>query len=282
MAHFLCVCVCVCVCLCVCVCVWCNCTIIIWREEEVRAEVGGCLPLEDHEQDWIQIEVFGVGPEDGGHHGRIGGRKQILKWKLERWNVEGELEMKCVSAPQNPGRLWLGSRCGCGLDCGGGEDGRGQWDPGGWILLLCDWIQDVRVEELSVTFTPHLGWVEAPAMPSETWWTEGWGREEGWGVLQSTLCSHKKAQLFLLGPEGRLYFPQWQASVCKKQIVSLSPWGEACESFLSLQGILWCCMLLSSSTNGDSRIQIRMVVTRVPDQGQTHILIHMVYFHEVK
>ena len=70
-----------------------------------------------------------------------------------------------------------------------------------------------------------------------------------------TLCSHKKAQLFLLGPEGRLYFSQWQANVCKKQIVSLSPWGEACESFLSLQSILWCCMLLSSSTNKDSRVR---------------------------
>ena len=34
MAHFLSVSV------CVCVCVWCNCTTIIWREEEVRAEVG--------------------------------------------------------------------------------------------------------------------------------------------------------------------------------------------------------------------------------------------------
>ena len=92
-------------------------------------------------------------------------------------------------------------------------------------------------------------------MPSETWWTEGWASEEGWRVLQSTLCFHKKAQLFLLGPEGRLYFSQWQANVCKNQIVSLSPWGEACESFLSLQSIFWCCMLLSSSTNGDSGVR---------------------------
>ena len=35
-----------------CVCVWCNCTSIIWREEKVRAEVGGeGSTLEDHEQD---------------------------------------------------------------------------------------------------------------------------------------------------------------------------------------------------------------------------------------
>jgi hypothetical protein len=38
--------------MCVCVCVWCNCTSIIWREEKVRAEVGGGeSTLEDHEQD---------------------------------------------------------------------------------------------------------------------------------------------------------------------------------------------------------------------------------------
>ena len=36
----------------VCVCVWCNCMSIIWREEKVRAEVGGKgSTLEDHEQD---------------------------------------------------------------------------------------------------------------------------------------------------------------------------------------------------------------------------------------
>ena len=35
-----------------CVCVWCNCISIIWREEKVRAEVGGeGSTLEDHEQD---------------------------------------------------------------------------------------------------------------------------------------------------------------------------------------------------------------------------------------
>ena len=35
-----------------CVCVWCNCMSIIWREEKVRAEVGGKgSTLEDHEQD---------------------------------------------------------------------------------------------------------------------------------------------------------------------------------------------------------------------------------------
>ena len=38
------------VCVCVCVCV-CNCTSIIWREGELRPEVGGGgSPLEDHEQ----------------------------------------------------------------------------------------------------------------------------------------------------------------------------------------------------------------------------------------
>ena len=196
------------------------------------------------------------------------------------WRVDWRWD--CISGAENTGRLWLGSRCGCGLDYVDGEDSRVQGHPGGWILLLCDWIRDVRVEELNVTFTPCLGWVEAPAMPSETWWTEGWGNEVGWGDLQSTFCSHKRAQLILLDLEGRLYFSQWQARMCKKQDVSLSPWGEACESFLSLQSILWCCMLLSSSSNRDSRIQTRMVLIRVPDQGQTHILIHMIYFHEAK
>ena len=28
--------------------------------------------------------------------------------------------------------------------------------------------------------------------------------------------------------------------------------------------------------------QTRMVLVRVPDQGQMHILIHMIYFHEAK
>ena len=135
------------------------------------------------------------------------------------------------------------------------------WDPGVAVGRLCGWRGHQGSEGpwgLN-SFTVWLNtrcesrsWVWPSAMPSENCWTEGSGSEEGWGVLQSTLYSHKKAQLFLLGPEGRLYFSQWQATVCKKQVVSLSPWGEACESFLSLQSILWCCMLLSSSTNGDS------------------------------
>ena len=262
MAHFLSVCVCGCVCVCVC-----NCTSIIWREGEVRPEVGGKgVTSGGPWAGWnSERRVWGL-PWRCGHHGRIRSRKQILKCELERCNVEGELEMKCGSGAQNPGRLWLGSRCGCGLDYVDGEDSRGQGNAGGWILLLRDWIRDVRVEELSVT-TPCLAWVEAPAMPSEAWWNVGWGSEEGWGDLQSTLCSHKRAQLFLLGPEGRLYFSQGQARVCKKQDVSLSPWGEACELFLSLQSILWCCMLLSSSPSGDSGIWTRMVLIRVLDQG---------------
>ena len=263
------------VCLCVSVCV-CGVTAPLSFGGKKRWELRlGCLPLEDHKQAWIQIEEFGVGPEDGGHHGRIWGRKQILKWKLERWNVESELEMECVSAPQNPGRLWLGSRCGCGLDYVDGEDSRGQGGPWrlnsftAWLAMRCK-SQGV---ECDLHSPPWLGGGTSNALRDLV--NQGVGE---WGGLESfALCSHKKAQLFLLGPESRLYFSQWPARVCKKHYMFLSPWGEACESFLSLQGILWCCMLLSSSTKEDSRIQTRMVVIRVPDQGWTHINIYSIF-----
>ena len=94
----------------------------------------------------------------------------VRKMKWGGWTGDGRVGLELRT---QGGYGW--DPGGCGLDYVDEEDSRGQGHPGGWILLLRDWIWDVRVKELSVTFTPRGGWVEAPGMPSETWWTEGWG-----------------------------------------------------------------------------------------------------------
>ena len=135
---------CVCVRVCVCVCVWCNCTSIIWREAKVRAEVGGggvnsggpWTGLNSDRRVWSL-------PWRCGHHGRIGDRKQILKCELERWKVEGELEMGVWVWSSELREVMGGIQVWLWVDSVDGEDIRGQRGPGDWTLLLCDWIRDV-------------------------------------------------------------------------------------------------------------------------------------------
>lgn len=131
-----------------------------------------------------------------GHHGRIGGRKQILKCELERWNVEGELEMGVWVWSSEPREIVAGIQVWLWVDSVDGEDSRGQGDPGGWILLLCDWIWDVRVEVLSVTFSDALRELV----------NQGVGKRGGLESFAKYTLLPQESTTLPLGPRGQALF----------------------------------------------------------------------------
>ena len=152
-------------------------------------------------------------------------------------------------------------------------------DPGGWILLLHDWLWDVRVKELSVTFTPHLGWVEAPAMPSETWWTKGWGSEEGWRVLHSALTRKHNSSSWaqragFTSPSDRPGCVRSITCFCPLEVKHVSHFCLFKASFDAA-----CCSPLQPKKTPGFRQEWLSSEFLIKDG---HILIYIVYFHEVK
>ena len=80
----------------------------------------------------------------------------------------------------------------------------------------------------------------------------GVGEWRGLGSFTKyTLLSQESATL-PLGPRGQALLPPVTGQGVQEALCVSVPLRGSMWVILSLQGILWCCMLLSSSTNGDS------------------------------